>query len=275
MDRPSDSEIDAALSRLHRVIQAEAGAQETGYFEHESRYRRSLRSIRELAPKGSAVLDVGSHFLHQAGALSLIGYDVVGLDAPAFAANEQMKRRAAEFGIRNFAVEQLELGEFLPGFENSFDVVVFCEIQEHIAFNPIRFWRRVYELLKVGGKIYLTTPNGVRVWQVASVLKRALLFRGTGLQVPDILQTVTYGHHWKEWSAAEIEELFTRLSPDFQVVTQHYQLRPFERWTGIKPTLRDIVRRTAALVPSLREELEVVVTLTGRTSWRATPPEYF
>src|SRR5690349_4189162 len=60
-----EHEIDSALNRLREVVLAAADVQEADYLGHEARYRRSLRSISELAPKGARVLDVGSHYLHQ------------------------------------------------------------------------------------------------------------------------------------------------------------------------------------------------------------------
>lgn len=270
----SDAEIDAAIDRLRDIVQAAGGDQDRAYWQHERRYRRSVRRICRLAPRGGTLLDVGSHFLHQAAVLSMLGYKVVGIDVPEFADNPQTRARAAQFGIENHAVARMELGTFLAGRENGFDLVIFCEILEHITFNPVQFWKRIYELLKIGGKLYITTPNGMSAWQIASNVKRSLLLEGAGVPVPSILQEVTFGHHWKEYSARELHDLFRGLSPDFVVHTEFYNLRPFEPWTGLKSGVRDLVRRIASGIPELRDELEATVTLSGRTAWIAAPPRY-
>lgn len=38
---------------------------------------------------------------------------------------------------------------------------------------------------------------------------------GIGTTVEDILSFGTYGHHWKEFSPAELKRYFEMLSPDF------------------------------------------------------------
>jgi 2-polyprenyl-6-hydroxyphenyl methylase/3-demethylubiquinone-9 3-methyltransferase len=80
-----------------------------------------------------------------------------------------------------------------------FDVVVFTEILEHITFTPVLFWRRIYKLLKVGGSIYLTTPNALTPWKMLHVVKRLVTQNGVGITTPEIFHTVTFGHHWKEF----------------------------------------------------------------------------
>ncbi len=34
---------------------------------------------------------------------------------------------------------------------------------------------------------------------VLSIIKRVVLLDGGGMKIPDIFNTVTYGHHWKEY----------------------------------------------------------------------------
>jgi len=72
-----------------------------------------------------------------------------------------MRQRAARHAIDNHKFEKVEVGDFLPNENASFDVVVFTEILEYITFNPVAFWRRLYELLRIGGMVYITTPNAL------------------------------------------------------------------------------------------------------------------
>jgi SAM-dependent methyltransferase len=270
--RVSEVELNAACDRLRGALTGELDVQ---YFLHEPRCRRNMQRISELLPRGSTLLDIGSHYLHQSALLSILGYKVIAMDVPAFADIDAIRRRADEFDIHNVGVDHFDRGDFLRDYDHQIDFIVFTEIQEHITFNPVRFWRRVYELLRVSGRIYLTTPNGVRPWAVASTIKNALLLRGIGVPVPNILSEVTYGHHWKEYSSYEIRQLFATLSPDFNVRIEFYQDRPYEQWRGIKSTVRDVTRRLSAMIPPLREEIEAVITLTGRTDWNARGPDFF
>lgn len=268
----TDPRIEDAIGSLRALVARGGNAHELAYLDHEPRYRRTLARVLELAPPGAAILDVGSHYLHLAVMLRELGYRVIGLDVPEFV--EPMRARAKQFDIQNHADSQVQLGEFLAGREASLDFVLFCEIQEHITFNPVRFWQRIYELLRVSGVIYLTTPNSMSAWQALSNIKRSLLLQGSGLPVDAIVSGVTYGCRWKEYSASELRELFALLSPDFDVRVQFYNLREPEPWTDPKSAMRALVHRVAARVPSLRDELEAVITLTGHTRWLARPPAY-
>ena len=273
--KASQLDVDKAFAKVRREIATEGGVQEIGYFGHEARYKRNINRILDLTTPGAILLDIGSHFLHQAAVLSELGYRVIGMDVAEFASVELIKQRARNFDIQNHAVDRLDRGDFLKGYENQIDLVVFSEIQEHITFNPIRFWQQIYHLLKIGGVIYLTTPNSLTVWKMANALKRLLTLRGYGITVEEIVDRVTYGHHWKEYSAYELRRLFRALSPDFDVTISPYELRSFEKLIGLKAGVRNLVRRASSSLPLFREELEAVITLTGRSAWHVEPPDYF
>jgi 2-polyprenyl-6-hydroxyphenyl methylase/3-demethylubiquinone-9 3-methyltransferase len=275
MPLANEAEAKQALARVRAAVMHGGSANDIAYLAHERRYLRTATRILELLPRGATVLDVGSHYLHQAALLSTLGYRVIGMDVSAFAEVAAIRARAEHFKIQNVTVERFEDGDFLRGMDDAIDLVLFCEIQEHITFNPVRFWRRIYDLMKVGSKILLTTPNSMRLWHVLSVIKRALLREGAGLPVRSILGSVTYGHHWKEYSASEIVELFSRLSPDFEVEIDFYHDRPFERWSSIKSAVRDASRRLATRIAPLSEEIEAVITLRERSTWLVEPPQFY
>jgi hypothetical protein len=141
---------ESAIREVEAEVRSDGNGKDIAYLiEHRLRFIRTLRRIEELAPSRARVLDVGSHYLHVSSALRLMGYDVVGIDVGAFAEQELIRLRASRLGIDNRTIERLEAGEILPTESASFDVLVFTEILEHITFNPIVFWRRVYELGRV------------------------------------------------------------------------------------------------------------------------------
>lgn len=262
--RPHDAQ--SALSALAAIVEAQQGG-DIGYFRGQSqRFERTAKRLLESFPPPCRVLDIGSHYLHQTSLMKLMGYDVHGLDIPLFAEAPFVAERARLLGISNHSTTALERGTFLVGHDDSFDLIVFTEILEHITFNPVAFWRRVYELLEVGGCVYLTTPNAMRPSRVWRAALRLATLRGLGLGVGEILENVTYGHHWKEYSPSEIREYFGLLSRDFEVdVHLHSHI---DRDGG----LRGLVARCASVLPILRTDIEAVVRLAGRTGFGAVDP---
>ncbi|GEM_PF-616226 len=265
--------IDDAFRTVRKALWE---GQDIDYFEfHQNRFRRSVERVMQLLPSGSTVLDVGSHYLHQSALLALLGYKVIGMDAPEFACLDSIRQRAEQFGIELYAVQEFDNGRFLLERGESFvDLVLFCEILEHITFNPIRFWHRIYDLLHTPGKIYITTPNSLRLVNLANVIKRAVLLKGIGPDVSSIFTNVTYGHHWKEYSKSELMRYFRSLSPDFHCQINYWHFRPSSPIRSIKDVFRRFSQEWGRLIPCFDEQLEVVVSLNEKTGFTATPPEY-
>jgi 2-polyprenyl-6-hydroxyphenyl methylase/3-demethylubiquinone-9 3-methyltransferase len=257
--------VDSALGALSTIVASQEGG-DLAYFEGQSqRFRYTVQRLLEAFPPPRRVLDIGSHYLHQASLMSLLGYEVHGIDIPLFADAPFVADRARRLGICNHATSTLDRGTFLPRYENNFDLIVFTEILEHITFNPVALWRRIYELLKIDGCVYLTTPNAIRPTRLWKAAIRLATLRGVGLDVREILENVTYGHHWKEYSASELRRYFSELSPDFQVqVTLHSHLGG-QSW-------RTLISRLLGTLPVFRTDIEAIVRLSGKSRFSAVDP---
>jgi 2-polyprenyl-6-hydroxyphenyl methylase/3-demethylubiquinone-9 3-methyltransferase len=271
--------IEMAIVEVKKAVRESGREMDVSYFyEHAPRYKRTMRRLTELQPVGASILNIGSHYLHLSAALRLLGYEVIGIDVAAFSNDPLVRHRASEFHLANHVVNQIDLGEFLEGAENTIDLVLFTEILEHVTFNPIRFWRRVYELMKIGGIIYITTPNSLTPWDILHSLKDIAMLRGTGLSVEGIFGQATYGHHWKEYSGRELRNYFARLSPDFLVQINYFDRHGAEcsrlLSSSIKTSVRHLVHRLNSFVPPFRNHLEAVVRLTSKNCWLVAPPKF-
>jgi 2-polyprenyl-3-methyl-5-hydroxy-6-metoxy-1,4-benzoquinol methylase len=264
-DKVQCASVDDALRRLSSIVEAQNGGDLAYFVGQQARYRHTMERIVELFPKRCRILDIGSHYLHQAGLLALLGYEVWGVDLPLFADAAFVKQRADMLGVRNCTTESLESGTFLEAHDGKFDLVVFTEIIEHITFNPVAYWARVYKLLDERGSIYLTTPNALRPSAFVSAAMRLFSFGGIGISVPSIFSNVTYGHHWKEYSASELRQYFKLLSPDFDVTIETYSLLPESK-------VKRIILQALGTFPAFRSDIEAVVRIAGKTGFVATPP---
>lgn len=235
--------------------------------------RRLLMEAAAVSAPGPRMLDVGAHCLHQSVLYAMDGFRVTAADMTSVIGNPAVRAVAGEFGIRLIEYADLsvplELDE-LPA--DSFDIILFAEILEHITFNPVAMWKSLYRLLSPGGLVVVTTPNyfGRRGGRFAKDMLNVLLLRGAGPSVRDILEVNTYGHHWRLYSARDIREYFRVLSPDFSV----RRVAHFETGRDRSGIARLAKRRMRQAVPLFRDALYVEIVLARKQAGITVRPHW-
>ncbi len=97
-----------------------------------------------------------------------------------------------------------------PYEDESFDVVLFCEIIEHLLSDPVHTLTEIRRVLKPGGSMVLTTPNAARLENVCKMVSGVNIYDGYSGYGP-------YGRHNREYTK---HDLFLLLSANgFQVET--------------------------------------------------------
>lgn len=87
-------------------------------------------------------------------------------------------------------------------YDRQFDVVLFCEVIEHLINDPMQAILRLKQSLKEGGTLILTTPNVNRLENVARMV--------AGLNHYDPYSSYgPYGRHNREYNKHELFELLT------------------------------------------------------------------
>ncbi|UZD21371.1 class I SAM-dependent methyltransferase [Algoriphagus halophytocola] len=248
---------------------------EKEYFDfHKNRFKRFDRFLDNLKPKSGnfKVLEIGSHYLHTSILLADRGFQVDAMDVGEFWELDFVKQRGEKYLLNPIIENDLSrLDRFSEVFDE-YDLVVFTEILEHITFNPIHFWKRIYQILKPGGLIYISTPNAFAMPSLVRSFKNTVLLKSIGITVDDIMSKVTYGHHWKEYSANEIKRYFSLLSPDFSIAVKPYHYKVYD----LKPPflLFKVLSKIGNLTNAFADDLEVVVSLDRKTQWGIKEPEY-
>ncbi|OHE79128.1 MAG: hypothetical protein A2107_09235 [Verrucomicrobia bacterium GWF2_62_7] len=114
----------------------------------------------------------------------------------------QMKHRGATelawvpMAFHHFNVET----DRFPFEDGRFDVVLFCEIIEHLQNDPLKVLGEIKRVLKPGGRLVLTTPNIAR-------LENAVRLIG-GKNISDPYSGYgPYGRHNREYTRQEIGSL--------------------------------------------------------------------
>jgi SAM-dependent methyltransferase len=92
--------------------------------------------------------------------------------------------------------------ERFPFDDDSFDIVLFCEIIEHLVADPLGAIREIKRVLRPNGVLILTTPNVNRLENVVKMV--------AGVNVFDPYSAYgLYGRHSREYNKHELHLLLT------------------------------------------------------------------
>ena len=110
----------------------------------------------------------------------------------------------------------------MPFDDDQFDVVIMCEVLEHLNFNPLPLLKEINRIGKPGSIFYLSMPNAT------SIYHRTAMFNGhaSGVQVPEFFEQLDPSNsliangHWREYTAAETRQLLEPLG--YRILDQYY-----------------------------------------------------
>ncbi len=188
----------------------------------QSSYVKTLAAIVSWRPPSAdvRVLEIGSFLGALCIALSKCGYQVSATDIPEFTPRGNMLAKLNEHHIE-FRASNLR-DYTLPYPDETFDVVIMCQVLEHLNFNPLPVIQEINRVCKPNGLLYLALPN------LASLNNRIALLQGKSIHnsisdlflqlMPD--KNFVVGLHWREYTGTEVKEMLERLG--FHVERQEY-----------------------------------------------------
>lgn len=125
-----------------------------GYaYAYAERWKHTMALVQKVAPQGARILDVAAAQGNASLALAEMAYQVTWNDLRHELA-DYVKLKHERGSIKYVAGNVFTLQ-----FDDCFDVVLVAEVIEHVA-HPDQFLRAVAQLVKPGGYIVMTTPNG-------------------------------------------------------------------------------------------------------------------
>ena len=174
-----------------------------GHIEHYKEIIRHLRSIYRFR-KFNRLVDVGGVPGHIAAMLKHTGFDIDVVDIKP----ERAKGLFDSMNIAYYAVD-VEC-EPLPFSDNTYDMVIFSEIFEHLRNNPLRALIEIRRILKPGGMCLLSTP------QITPLMRWRFLL-GHDYQddiIGEYAKLDTIGHmgHIRLYSKIEVERVLKYLN---------------------------------------------------------------
>jgi SAM-dependent methyltransferase len=139
--------------------------------DHLTRLMATFERIPPAGP-GHRLLDIGTlpAMLRLVGAAC--GYDVRGCNIGYSAPSRPIRfPPAAGFPETTLQIDSVDVECDRFPYENaSFDVVLCCEVLEHLSRDPMHMLWEINRVLRLGGLLILTTPNIVSARSVRAVL---------------------------------------------------------------------------------------------------------
>jgi 2-polyprenyl-3-methyl-5-hydroxy-6-metoxy-1,4-benzoquinol methylase len=221
--------VDAAIAELDNFKllanpDMEAGYHGTYVAHHRAEYVRTVRDILRHRPplpnRGTKVLEIGAFFGVVCIALASLGYDVTAADVPEYIDLPEQAERYGRFGVKTEGVRLEEL--ILPFADEQFDVVIMCEVIEHLNFNPLPLLKEINRIGAPGSIFYVSMPNATSIYHRVAVVRG----RAGGVQIPEFFEQLDPGNsliangHWREYTAAETREMLEPLG--YRIVDQYY-----------------------------------------------------
>jgi SAM-dependent methyltransferase len=105
-------------------------------------------------------------------------------------------RKSSTFNFDHFNMEESRF----PYEDASFDVVLYCEIIEHLLMNPVHTLTEIRRVMKPGGLLVVTTPNVARLGNVLAMADGRSIYDPYSGFGP-------YGRHNREFSMTELLHL--------------------------------------------------------------------
>ena len=226
---------------------------------HRQRYLDTV-SFLERDDSKTRILEIGSVPGQFTALLARLGYHVQGVDVDP----GRVKGVFGKYGICVIKVDVEH--ESLPFPPNSFDIVLFAEILEHLRLNPLHTLREVHRVLRPTGRIILSTPN-------ITPIQRLLFLFGDSYQGDPVesfkkLQWLGHMGHIRLYSLQEVKDFldcsgFTTISYAYGGMNMRRVLPPKTR----KPKLAKLFMLLMSMYPKkahLRQTLYVIAEKSGR-----------
>ncbi|OHD64754.1 MAG: hypothetical protein A2176_10520 [Spirochaetes bacterium RBG_13_51_14] len=212
----SKADIDSVMDYLGSFTMPHFDDSERSQYLNFSldRFLKTLELFPRDIDENSRVLELGSspYFMSllikksrkcQLDFANFFGKDRHAVNKELLTSEKYNERHS--FTFKHFNVEK----DVFPYRNDSYDLVLFCEIIEHLTVDPVHSLVQINRILKDGGYVIITTPNVLRY---ENILKLIL-----GENIHDHYSGYgAYGRHNREYTPRELRRLIEGLG--FRVV---------------------------------------------------------
>lgn len=226
-----------------RIVELDPNHWYPGYLVSQAeRLTSDLEILTREVPPPARVLDIGCSPPFVLATLASLGYRATGIDVnPAAFANSQ---REFDFDALSCDIER----EPLPFPDETFDVVLMCEVFEHLRINPVRTMHEVHRIIRKGGLLHLTTPNLYSLGGLRNFLVDRRAYFYTTRSLYDELNHINlegFSGHVREYTHREVEGFLARVG--FSPVRSLFRFGGARIWTRPVYRLAPFLRPNVAL----------------------------
>jgi len=185
------------------------------------------------------VLEIGSFLGIVAVALSRLGFSVTALDIPEFMANKRIQNKFEQHNIEWYSTN---LADYLiPCDSAKFDLIIMCEVLEHLNFNPLPVLAEVNRVAVMDGLLYLALPNLTRLRNRMNMLLGWSIHEPIDSFVHQLNKkdTMIVGIHWREYTVDEVKYMLNKSG--FKNVKSY--LTSDAVFFPRRPSLRDLAKK--------------------------------
>jgi SAM-dependent methyltransferase len=193
----SKIDANAFYNALEFIQKIDHGAYIYVVNEHLERLLFTASYIAYNFPTSIRILDVGSGVPFLSGYLSLTGFKNINtVDIGDISYDPYWRIQTCKLNIEE---------ETLPFENSSFDLILLLEVFEHLYKRPNHVFREIRRVLRPGGTLIISTPNG----GIIKKLVRRLVKGRFDLPIYDfslVYENVGHFGHIREYSVSEIKK---------------------------------------------------------------------
>ena len=173
---------------------------------HMRRFEKTVSLLGEIASPEMNLIDVGSYGSLVPALQVILGLKRISVTEPhqqdKSRSEDQCLPNARNGGKYHFHVDRFDIESTFPYPAGMFDIVLFTEVLEHIALDPVHTLSEINRITKVGGWMLLSTPNCASAKSVLKILRG-----GNPNFYPVYNKQPSRDRHNREYTAWEVKEL--------------------------------------------------------------------
>jgi hypothetical protein len=173
---------------------------------HMRRFHITVRMLETIAAPTMRVIDVGSYGSLVPALKGILGLMQIVITTPRQenkSASEDTCLADARKGDQfHFRVDRFDLEGPFPYSDESFDIVIFTEVLEHLSVDPMHTLSEINRITKTGGWILLSTPSCTSAKSIVRIL------RGSNPNCyPVYTKQPSRDRHNREYTPSEMRQL--------------------------------------------------------------------